>query len=399
MDSSTELEYEEETESDVSSGAVNAVVQSTDWTTETIVSQMRRGNIALNPKFQRRDAWSRQRKSALIESLIVGLPVPQIVLADSHTSSGKFIVLDGKQRLLSILQFWGSENEAVESEGNVVTSKYNGFALSKLDLRSDLQGKTFAEISENPVHEADHNSLCNHTIRTMVIKNWRSNELLHSIFLRLNTGSVSLSPQELRQALHPGRFTDLVDDASADSEPLQTLLRIDGPDPRMRDAEILARFIAFRLFGNEYPGRMKSFLDSAFEKINSDWTRYETQVINAIDDFNRGTNRLLEIFEDKPARKPNSRQFNRAIFDVLIYFQSDANIDNQLTTKFDEVRQAYESLFDRNSNFGSMIESDTAGAPNTYGRFNLWATALEQIVSFPVSPPSPPSPPSPTTLS
>jgi hypothetical protein len=61
-----------------------AVVSATDWTTETVVSQLSRGNIQLNPRFQRRDAWKRDRKSRFIESLIVGLRIPQIVLAESY---------------------------------------------------------------------------------------------------------------------------------------------------------------------------------------------------------------------------------------------------------------------------------------------------------------------------
>src|SRR5947209_7589571 len=102
-DESDELDVAEQ----LTPGSIAAVVNGTDWTTETIVSQLRRGNIQLNPRFQRRDAWKLDRKSRFIESLIVGLPIPQIVLAESKQERGKFIVLDGKQRLLAILQFWG----------------------------------------------------------------------------------------------------------------------------------------------------------------------------------------------------------------------------------------------------------------------------------------------------
>ncbi|MGZ8225662.1 MAG: DUF262 domain-containing protein [Methylococcaceae bacterium] len=79
-----------------------AGVSGNDWTTETIISQIKKGNIQLNPDFQRRDAWDKSRKSRFIESLILGLPVPQIVLAESKERRGAYIVLDGKQRLLSI---------------------------------------------------------------------------------------------------------------------------------------------------------------------------------------------------------------------------------------------------------------------------------------------------------
>jgi len=77
----------------------------TDWTTETIVNQLRRGNINLNPRFQRRNAWDALRKSLFVESLILGLPVPQIILAEEKGKKGSFVVIDGKQRLLTLRQF------------------------------------------------------------------------------------------------------------------------------------------------------------------------------------------------------------------------------------------------------------------------------------------------------
>jgi len=79
VDPTQELEFDDESdEQDVGEplprGSIAAVVSGTDWTAETIVSQLQRGNIQLNPRFQRRDAWKRDRKSRFIESLIVGLP-------------------------------------------------------------------------------------------------------------------------------------------------------------------------------------------------------------------------------------------------------------------------------------------------------------------------------------
>ncbi len=106
----------------IAPGTVAAVVSGTDWTTETIVSQLKRNKIQLRPRFQRRDAWKRDRKSRFIESLIVGLPIPQIVLAESKQDRGKFMVLDGKQRLLAILQYWGiaeGENNAYALSGMI----------------------------------------------------------------------------------------------------------------------------------------------------------------------------------------------------------------------------------------------------------------------------------------
>lgn len=356
--------------------AYSAVVTGTDWTTETIVSQLVRGNIDLSPRFQRRDAWAVDRKSRLIESLILGLPVPQIVLAESKERRGKFLVLDGKQRLLSILQFWG------ESE-----SKHNGFSLKGLTLRKDLAGVDRDTLENSGEWDAEFDALCNQVVRTVVIKNWQSSAFLHTVFLRLNTGSVSLSPQELRQALMPGPFSDFIDDRSAVSEPLSQLLNLDGPDPRMRDVEILARYLGFSLFAESYPGRMKSFLDDTFDTLNGNWEAREAEVTAAVAQFELGVTSLLQLFDGKVARKPGSRQFNRAIFDALIYFQARPAVRDALDGKGPEFQAAYDALFSPGADFSAAVESDTAGKPNTRTRFSEWAAALSEITGQVVEPP------------
>jgi hypothetical protein len=376
----TEAEFDDEGEEQdvaeqLSAQSTTAVVSGTDWTTETIISQLKR-NIQLNPQFQRRDAWKRDRKSRFIESLIVGLPIPQIVLAESQHERGKFIVLDGKQRLLSILQFWG-----------LGSGPNNAYALSGLTLRSDLNKKSYIDLSTNPKFESDYNALCNQPIRTVVLRNWGDTNFLHTVFLRLNTGSVKLSPQELRQALLPGKFSEYIDDAAAKSTCLQRLLGLSGPDPRMRDIEILARFMAFRFFAPVYPGRMKQFLDSTFANFNDDWSKWEVKVVVALKDFESGVAELLKIFGDELAKKPGSPQFNRAIFDALIYFHSQTRIRGLLRGKQNQLKKAYSDLFTPNSGFSRAVESDTAGAPNTSARLSLWASALSKIAGEKIIPP------------
>ena len=371
-DESDELDVAEQ----LTPGSVAAVMSGTDWTTETIVSQLKRGNIKLNPRFQRRDAWKRDRKSRFIESLIVGLPIPQIVLAESKDERGKFIVLDGKQRLLSILQFWG-----------LGQGENNAYALSALTLRSDLKQKRFKDLSTDPALESDYNALFNQPIRTVVIRNWKDSDFLHTVFLRLNTGSVKLSPQELRQALLPGVFSDYIDETAAKSPGLRRLLGLTEADPRMRDIEILARFLAFRFFADTYPGRMKKFLDRSFAAFNSNWHELKPKVDAAVADFEAGVEALVRVFGDDVARKPDSNQFNRAIFDALIYFHSQERVRRALRGKTAVIQRAYRQLFDSGSDFLQAVESDTAGAPNTKTRLRLWAKALSKISAMTMVPP------------
>ena len=96
---SEDLLWNEEINEDVSpEGESEVVVYSRDWTIATIISQIEQKNIDLNPKFQRRNAWDDARRSMLIESLIAGLPVPEIVLAEDPKKRKSFIVIEGEEK-------------------------------------------------------------------------------------------------------------------------------------------------------------------------------------------------------------------------------------------------------------------------------------------------------------
>jgi len=337
----------------------SAVVFGTDWTAETLVNQISRLNIAMNPRFQRRDAWDVGRKSRFIESLILGLPVPQIVLAEDQSSRGRYLVLDGKQRLLSLLQFWG-----------LGTGSKNAYGLSGLDIRRDLTRCTRKDLETDPGLADDLRSLDNQPIRTVVIRNWPDQDFLHLLFLRLNTGSTKLSPQELRQALMPGPYSDYVDDRASASQPLQSLLGLSEPDYRMRDVELLARHIAFSFFWSSYPGRMKDFLDNSCSFLNENWDSMNQDVEQAVLDFEAAINSMVRVFggEANVARKPGSRIINRTIFDSLALHFSKPEVRSYAESNIQRVNSEYVSLFN-DSAFVSSVDRDTASFDNTRYRF------------------------------
>ena len=109
------------------------VVYARDWTIQTIYSQIKAGNIDLNPKFQRRNAWQDSRRSKLIESIIMGYPIPEIVLAEDPSRKKSFIVIDGKQRLLSIAGF-------IDHEG---FNYWNTPSLKQLNVCKSLNGLSY----------------------------------------------------------------------------------------------------------------------------------------------------------------------------------------------------------------------------------------------------------------
>jgi hypothetical protein len=312
------IEYENQIENEDDIGGLdqnlfsNAVVSGNDWTAETIINQINKGNIQLNPDFQRRDAWDKIRKSRFIESLILGLPVPQIVLAESKDRRGTYIVLDGKQRLLSIRQFSATAEDEV----------YEPLKLSKLDIRKDLNGKSLESLKNDLVLFDDLSAFENQPIRTVVIKNWPNEAFLYYVFLRLNTGSVSLSPQELRQALHPGKFVSFLDKSSSESIALKEILKLKKPDFRMRDAELLLRYYTFKNFINNYAGNLKSFLDDCCLHFNNTWDSDQEKIEEQLNSFELAHQVIKSIFRNNAYRKWTGsgyeNRFNRAVFDILI---------------------------------------------------------------------------------
>lgn len=356
MSDEDQVEFTDEDDAALGANEVDAfsqaVLYATDWTVETVVNQLTRGNIDMNPKFQRRDAWNVRAKGRFIESIILGLPIPQIVLAEVPQKRGKFIVIDGKQRLLALLQFTGN------SDG-----PKNSFALTGLEARKDLEKATYEDLTNDPQHSDDLNAFNNHTIRTVVIRNYPGSNFLHLVFLRLNTGSVKLSPQELRQAIAPGPYSDFVDDAAEASMQVRLLLSRDTPDPRMRDVEILARFLAFRNRMNEYPGRMKEFLDQSAEFFNTNWVELNLKLTADVQSFSTAVDALAAILTPaRIARKAESKSFNRAIFDVLVFYAAEEQIREAMLAHAEAVATAYdETLADED--FSEAVESDTAGIP------------------------------------
>ena len=364
---STEFTDEEygQPEAEELAGFSQAVLWGTDWTAETIISQMERGNIEMNPRFQRRDAWSRSNKTKFIESLILGLPIPQLGLAEKKDARGRYIVLDGKQRLLSLANFAGL------GDGKDV-----GFSLSALDIRDDLKRKTYKHLKKDPALRDDFEALNSHTLRTVVIRNWPNLAFLHLVFLRLNTGSLKLSPQELRQAAVPGPFSDFADDFALASDPLQTLLGRKTPDPRMRDVELLVRHLSLQFYLTDYRGRMKEFLDQSCEQFNENWDVLEDQIQESSSQFIEAIVALQEVFgAQNIARKKDSRLFNRSIFDALAFYAVAPETRTAMLTSIEAVKAAYLEVIEDEA-FQTAVESDTAGIPNTVARLAIWGRKL-----------------------
>jgi hypothetical protein len=115
-----------------------SVLFNTDWTVSTIVQQIERSNIDLDPAFQRRSAWDPHRRSRLVTDL----PIPNVVLAEAKGSRGKFIVIDGKQRLSTFYDFISAKSD-------------DRLVLRGLSLREDLNGMTYESMKAEKPDDAN----------------------------------------------------------------------------------------------------------------------------------------------------------------------------------------------------------------------------------------------------
>ena len=338
----------------------DAVVMNADWTIETIDIQINKGNIDLQPGFQRRAAWDETRKSRLIESIIVGMPVPNIVLAENKEHRGRFIVIDGKQRLLSI-------NEFVKG----------AYALRGLDMRADLNEKNYEELPPG-----DKEYLDNSTIRATVIKNWSDPNFLYATFYRLNSGSLPLSPQELRKALIGGKLLESIESYLINSSQFHNIFG-NKLDKRMRDSELALRFIAYDRVLESYRGDFKQFLDDTTKYYEQEWSVRMQEVKNKFDRLDIALQTASAVFGTDCFKKwlgtKYERVINRAIFDCVARFFAEPEIASASIAKSQDVVEQFQQLC-LNSAFKDAVEKTPKTVGATTSRVAMWGQTLATTI-------------------
>ncbi|WP_346099730.1 DUF262 domain-containing protein [Streptomyces olivaceiscleroticus] len=348
----------------------------TDWTVETILSQLKETTLDLDPAFQRRDAWTNQRKSKFIESLMLGLPVPQLVLAEADPDEGSYVVIDGKQRLLTLEKFFDRDSE---------------FKLTALTALKKLNGMTLAEIEEDPLLRKYVRRLKNRTIRTVVIRKWPNDSFLHLVFHRLNHQTLPLSAQELRQALSPGQFSTYVDRYAAKSQYINSTLGVKGADFRMRDVELLVRYLGFHFRIEDYAGNLKKFLDETCDIFNKDWASRKEAVAAACEACDQAIAATNAIFGEFSFRRHEAgryeSRFNRAVFDIMTYYFSNPQIAERAIEKSRQVARAFEELSASDPAFANSLKSTTKTIDATSARFSKWGDALSKVLGEELSVP------------
>lgn len=367
-------DYDIEDDADLTTDDLTSLVLYTlDWSVQSLLERIG-GSFDIDPTFQRRDAWSVERKSRYIESLMLTLPVPQIVLAEDPAKRGRFIVIDGKQRLLTIKQFAAPD------------ANFKSFKLKKLEFATQLDGMSFEEITSS-FHSDFAENFLSQPIRTIVVRDWRKPAVLYQIFVRLNQGSLSLSPQELRQALYPSAFTRWINSRSAASKPIQLARRIKREDFRMRDAEMLLRYVSFRVGIENYGGNLREFLDGTCEWGEKTWAKegedYFEQIAARCE---LAIQRTIGAFDERDSflrwhDGKYIRRFNIAVFDLMTAVLGDVSItDQEFEAHHDEIVSTFQRLCESDSHFRDSLVTTTKTIDATSYRILAFGREVEHLV-------------------
>jgi hypothetical protein len=214
----------------------------------TIVRRLERGMIVAAEMQRGEDLWDIGRKSRLIESILLKIPLPLFYAAENKESI--LSIVDGLQRINAI--------HAYVSQ--------NSFGLKELEFLKDLEGKRFKDLSENLRIRIEETEL-----QFVVIQPDSPPEIQRNIFKRLNTGGLPLSDQEIRHALYYGPVADLLKEFALTPDFIQATTESVN-DSRMAARELILRFISFLIIGVEGYNKddeMDGFLCDAMQIVNA----------------------------------------------------------------------------------------------------------------------------------
>jgi uncharacterized protein with ParB-like and HNH nuclease domain len=228
-----------------------------DYTLEGLVAKLHKSIIISG--FQRKYVWNIKQASRLIESFLLGLPVPAIFLfADPEIN--KFLVVDGQQRLISISYFFEGYFGQADDKGHRTVFKLQG-----LNEKSPYAGKTFNDLQAED--EAAVSRLKESVLRAFIVKQLRpeGRSSVYHIFERLNTGGTQLVGQEIRNCVFDGTFNYSLHQLNTLKE-WRLVFGSKTEDKHLRDAELILRFMALYHESANYSKPMKDFLSEFMRK-------------------------------------------------------------------------------------------------------------------------------------
>lgn len=314
-------------------GEIRIVTEQARYPIKSIKGMLDGEDYKLNPEYQRRKRWDNGKKSRLIESFIMNVPLPPIFLYEYEYA--KFEVMDGLQRLTSIYDFYSGK-----------------FALEGLQYWTELNNKTISELPEEIKKGIDRRYISSIVLLEETAKTEEEAEKLKQIvFERLNSGGEKLTPQETRNALYNGPFNQLclklstnykfreMWDIPQEEVGEEVLLESDSYR-KMEDVELVLRFFAYRFIEEMNGLKINNFLDAYLKQANN----FSNELIIKLESlFNDTIDLIYELFGADAFKPPKYEREvktpQKLIYDPLM--QSISRIVDKksiVLSKMDEIK-------------------------------------------------------------
>ncbi len=333
-------------------GEVRIVTEQARYPLSTIVGMVNSEDYILNPEFQRRHRWNETRKSRLIESFIMNVPIPPIFLYEREYSV--YEVMDGLQRLTAISQFYEDK-----------------FVLQDLIEWKELNGFKYSQLPEQIKKGIDRRYISSIILLQETAKSEsEANRLKQLVFERINSGGEKLKAQEIRNALFPGGLNNLTISLSR-NEYFCKLWNIPEPDETelktgqtrqevienihfkdMSDAELVLRFFAYRQIDQWQGNTMEFFLDEFLKKGNE---QFDENLLNNLKDlFNNTVEFAFDLFGKKAFWLHRKRE------DIWFHYERPTKI------LYDPLMQVLANSIDKKELILAKKENIIAGIENLH---------------------------------
>jgi hypothetical protein len=337
-----------------------------DWTISTLRDKYERGQVDLQPHYQREYVWEQRPElpSRLIESLLLEIPVPPIYFG--RMPGGRLEVIDGQQRLTTLIRFVRNE-----------------FDLQRLQRMGGLNGKHFHALSEE-----QQAKVMDAPIRSIVIDAGNNQNLRYEVFERLNRGAMGLNEQELRNCVYRGAFCDLL--AKLETDTIWRRIKGgDKPEPRFVEREMILRFFAFANRLSEYKGKLKSFLNDYMAKyaargdadIRSQANMFRQTMQNVWTVFGENSGRLYSTgTEDRPTIEGRwEAKFSISALDIQASALAGRN-SGTVQNAAEQIRELYVFYLLTQPQVRLAISRQPAGTAATKLRWTGFKTLVDNLL-------------------
>lgn len=317
-----------------------------------LVRRLDEGDVTV-PDWQRRFIWNINNASSFVESLLLGLPVPGVFMG-VYPGTNRLYVIDGQQRLKTLQGFY---------KGNFPNSNKK-FELKGVDDR-------FIGLKYSDLRDTDRRQLDNSLIHATVVRQdfpEDGDTSMYQIFQRLNSGGRPVNPQEIRCAVYQGKLIDMINELNENPEWRSI---VGKQSPRLKDQEMILRFMAMFYEGNQYVSPMSEFLNIFTDKYRNpdcEWIR-ETAAL-----FKKTVKSFADAKGKKAFRVTGGRVVNAAIFDSMSAGLA-MRIQDMGTPDLALISKVHDDLIANNEYF-QAIEQGTSSERSVSTRLALAKTAF-----------------------